>query len=182
MCVVRNLITNGSETVFKRNAAIVNDTVSIVDGIDLFYCKIVAAQANKIKSAKLCGFASHGNIRWNVLCCARAASQHNETAHMTKLMNHDASADNGIVVNNYFSCNFGSISDNAFVSEIDVMSDVNTFHEEIVVANNCFSFCCCATIDGDIFTNLVIIAYLGRRFFAPEFQILGNGADNGTWK
>ena len=62
------------------------------------------------------------------------------------------------------------------------MGYVDPFHQQVIVTYNGTSFGCCATVDGHIFADGIIVTYLGSCFFAPELQVLRNSTDDSAGK
>ena len=97
-------------------------------------------------------------------------------------MHQYGAADNGVIINDNFTCHLGGIAYDATAAYDGIMCYVYPFHQQVVTAHYGFAFSRCTTIDGYILANGVVITYFGSRFFTAEFQILGNSAYNSSRK
>ena len=80
-------------------------------------------------------------------------------------------------MDNYLTGKLGGVADNATVAKFAVVGNVHVLHEEIVVAYYCFAFAGCATTDGDVLTDTIVVANLAGGLFATELEILRFGTD-----
>ena len=62
------------------------------------------------------------------------------------------------------------------------MCNVDGLHEKVSTSNDSLPFRCRPTVDRYVFTYRVIVADFGGRIFTFELQVLGNRADDSTWK
>ena len=59
---------------------------------------------------------------------------------------------------------------------------MHAFHQQIIVANDSTPFGCCASIDGYILTNLVVVTYLCGALFTLKLKVLRDSTNDGTWE
>ena len=62
------------------------------------------------------------------------------------------------------------------------MSYMHTFHQQVVVTDNGSAFGSRTAIDGDIFTNGIVVTDFSGTLFSLKFQILRDSTDNSSRK
>ena len=100
-----------------------------MDTLDRLIGETSTAKANQVYTGIAYRFLACNDIRRNVLACATAALEHDIPADMQELMEQTTSRDDGIVIDNNFSCKLGGISDDTAGADMTIMSDVHIFHE-----------------------------------------------------
>ena len=91
-------------------------------------------------------------------------------------------ADDCIVIYNNFTSKFCLVANDATVTYNNVVGNMYTFHQEVIVANYGLALSCCSTIDGHIFTDGIVVTHLGCGLLTSEFQVLGNGTNDCSWE
>ena len=114
------------------------------------------------------------------MACSCATAHHHIAAYVAELVNKDIGADDGEVVDHYFTGDFGGIANDATITDFDVVGHVHTFHKQVVATHYSAAFGGCAAVDGDVFADGVVVANLGCGFLALEFEVLRDGTDDST--
>ena len=105
-----------------------------------------------------------------------SALNHYISANVAELMAEHCGTDDGIVVDNNLAGKLCGVADDATVAYFAVVGNVHVLHKEIIVAYNGLALAGCATADGDILTNTVVVANLAGCFLAAELEVLRLGA------
>ena len=113
----------------------VDDTISIMDEVNLIFIKTSAAQTDDVDTCIADGLFAGNDIGWDVLTGTAASLYHDIASNVAKLMDEHRRTDDGIVVDNDFASKFGRVTDDEVVAEETVMSDMHIFHEQTVVAD-----------------------------------------------
>lgn len=116
----------------------------------------------------------------NVLSAAGTTTDHDVATDTAELMDEDIGGKDGEIVNDDFASELGTIAEDATVTDDIVVSNVHAFHKEIVGADYGAAFGSGASVDGDVFTDGIVITDFSGSLFATELEVLGNGTDNGT--
>ena len=106
--------------------------------------------------------------------------EHHIAAHLTELVEQAGGGDDGIVVNLHLAGKLCRVTDDASVADDTVMCHMHILHQQVTIAYDSLSLGGCATADGDIFTDGVVVANLTSRLLTLEFQILRFGGYAGT--
>ena len=163
-------------------AALVDEAVGIVDGLDGLVGEAAAAQAHNVQSGVADGLASGDDIGRDVLAEAASALDHAISAHAAELMHQHVGTDDGVVVDDNLAGHLGGVADDAAVAYQGIVGHVYAFHQQVVVAHDGASFGSCAAVHGHVLTDEVVVANLGGRILALELQVLRDGTDDGTGK
>ena len=107
---------------------------------------------------------------------------HAISTYTAELMHQYISADNGEIVYNYLTCHFGRVTYDTVITDKSVMSYMHTFHQQVVVTDNGSAFGSRTAIDGDIFTNGIVVTDFSGTLFSLKFQILRDSTDNSSRK
>ena len=110
------------------------------------------------------------------------SAYHRISPYATELVHQNVGTDDGVVVDDDFTGQFGAVADDTIVSYKSIMGYMYAFHQQITTAYAGFAFCRRTTVDCYVLTDFVVIADFGCGFFSPEFQILRYGTDNSSRK
>ena len=94
------------------------------------------AQAYEVQAAIACGLLASDDVRRNVLTEAAAALYHHVATNLAELMTENDGADDSVVVNLHFSCEFRGVAYNDVVAENAIVGNVHVLHEQVVVSDN----------------------------------------------
>lgn len=104
-----------------------------------------------------------------------------EATYANVLLNDNAVALDGAIVNFAFTGNAGADTDDAPVENLDIVADVATFHEEVAVANGGGFVFVGASGNDYIFADAVVVANDYVRFAAfHKVKVLRCGTDDGV--
>ena len=62
------------------------------------------------------------------------------------------------------------------------MCHMYSFHQQVIITYNCFTFGCCTAIDSYILTNDIVITNFGCGFFTTKLEILWDSTNHSTRK
>ena len=165
---------------FGKHSFAVKQTVGLVDELNQVVAEAAAAQSYQIDASIANGFLAGDDVGWDVLTEPAAALNHHVAANLAELMAEHLGTDDGIIVDSYFAGKFGGIADDEMVAQHTVVGHVHVLHEQIVAAHLGRSFGGCATRNGHILADAVVVANLAQSFLALELQILWLGRQAGT--
>ena len=101
-----------------------------------------------------------------------------EATYANVLLNDNAVALDGAIVNFAFTGNAGADTDDALVENLDIVADVATFHEEVAVANGGGFVFVGASGNDYIFADAVVVANDYVRFAAFDKVKVLRGSTN----
>lgn len=125
---------------------------------------------------------TYNTERRHILRTSSTAADHDVTTDTAELVNEDASAEDGKIIDNDLASEFCTIAKDTTITDEDVVAYMHALHEKVVVAYDSTSLGCSAAIDGYILANGVVITKFSCGLFATELKILGNGANDSTWE
>ena len=176
------MLAHLGETLFAQFATLVEQAIGIVDVVNDFGRETATTQPHKIETAISHWVTGSHDVGRNVLAGACAASHHDIAAYVAELVDEDIGTDDGKVVDHDLTGDFRGISDDATITDFDVVGHVHTFHKQVVAAHDSAAFGGRTTVDGDVLADGVVVAYLGCGFLTLEFEVLGDGTDDSTGK
>ena len=103
-------------------------------------------------------------------------------SHTAELVHEHTRAEDGIVIDDNLSCQLGAVADDAAVAHHGIMCHMTSLHQQVVAAHLGAVLCSGTPVDGHVLTYLVVVTDDGQCILSLEFQVLGNCADDGTWK
>ena len=151
----------------------VQQTVGSVNQLDQFVAESPSTQSYKVDSGISDGLFASNDIRRDVLAGPTSALYHNITTDLAELVEEYRSADDGIVVHCHLSGKLGGISDDDIVTKHTVVSHMHVFHQQVVAAYNSCAFRGCASGNGHILTDAVVVANFANRILTLKLQVLG---------
>ena len=84
------------------------------------------------------------------------------------------------IIHHHFACQLRWITDDTAIAHQHIVCNVHTLHQQVIRANNSFTFGCRATVNGHVFADDVVIAHLSSIFFSLELQVLRDGTNYST--
>ena len=109
-----------------------------------------------------------------------AATKHYVRTYVAELVDKAAAADNGEIIDHHFACELCGVAHYHVVAYHTVVCDMGVCHQQGVRTYDGLAFRGCAAVYGGAFAQCGSVADYGYGFLAAEFEILGNGAYNGT--
>ena len=161
---------------------VINNAVDLLDCVDLLRCETAAIESDRVDTGISNRFAGGYDIRRDVFVNLRSALNHHMGADMAELMHECATADDSEVIDLHFSCQLRAVRHNDVVMQDAIMRDMAVRHDQIVGANDGFSFGSSTAMDGDELTEDTVISDDSPGLFAAELQVLGDTADDGIRK
>ena len=107
---------------------------------------------------------------------------HHITSDVAKLVTKHGGTDNGVVVDDYFTCYLGGVPDDGAIVHHTIMSNVRVFHYQVVRANSSACLAGSAPANGNRLAEAVIVAIDTQRVLTLIFQILWFSTDAPTGK
>ncbi len=176
---VRILGAGFGNTILQYSLGI-DDAVGIVDGLDGLVVESATTQPDEVNTSVADGFLACDDVGRNVLRCAATALEHDVAAYAAELVEQAATGNDGAVLDDNLAGNLRGIAYNAAVTDFAVMGDVHILHEQVAVAHDGLTFRSCASADGDILADAVVVANLACGLLAFELEVLGLGGDAGS--
>ena len=174
-----NLLRNLDDCILKAEVASIDDAVGIgnvtqdaIAGLDMLQHHGVDAMVGS-------GITPENDVGRYILLHTAATLDQRVAAHTHMLLHHHAIALNGTIMDFTLSGNAGTDTDDAMVEDMDIVADVHTVHDEVLVADKCGLVGISTSGYHHILADVVVIAdddLRGRTFHIVE--ILGCGTDD----
>ena len=161
-------------------AGLVEDAVDVLYFVYFLVGEVATAQADGVNTDIGKGKSSGFDERRNIFPDEGTALHHDMTANMNELMYSCHTAQNSIVIDTYFTGKLTSVGDDAIIPNGTVMGDVGVGHDQAIATDLCDAFSGGTAIDSGAFADCSIVADDNDRFFATEFEILGDGGNDGA--
>ena len=148
--------------------------------MDKFYqiiAETMTAQSYEVDTTVAGRLLAGNDIRRYILAEAASALDHHVPTDVAELMAKDFGTDDGKVITADFTGELGGIANDQAVAKESVMGYMHVFHQQVIAAYSCRSFGSCATGNGYVLTDAVVVTYFAYCFLAFEFQILGLRGD-----
>jgi len=97
-------------------AALVNSTIGIVNYVDGLLGVTSAAETHNVDACIANGLTGCNDIGRYILAGTASTLYHDVASYMAELVNQHACTDDGIIINHHFTCQLGSIADDAAVA------------------------------------------------------------------
>ena len=86
--------------------------------------------------------------------------------------------EDGAVVNLAIACNLHAVAEHAVVTHHRVVADMDTFHEEVAIADLRHAALIGTAVDDHVLADDIVVADLHIRFGTSEVEILRQGSNN----
>ena len=179
---LRHCSLDGIEGLGYDHTALIDEAIRLLDGMNLFRRETATVESDRVDTGISNRFAGGYDIRRDVFVNLRSTLNHHMGADMAELMHECATADDSEVIDLHLTCQLRAVRHNDVVMQDAIMRDMAVRHDQIVGANDGFSFGSSTAMDGDELTEDTVISDDSPGLFAAELQVLGDTADDGIGK
>ena len=123
------LLADGGDGLGQGHAALVDDAVGFVDGVDDLALETATAQPHNVEAVVGSRMAGADGVGEHALWHACAAADHRVAADAAELVNQDAGREDGVVIDGDFAGELRAVADDDVVADDVVVGDVGALHE-----------------------------------------------------
>ena len=150
----------------------------LMDGINLLAGKATTTQTYKIDSAVCDGLASCDDVGRDLFAALASALYHHVATDAAELVDEYGRADDCEVVYDNLTSELGLVTNDTAITYDSIVCYVYALHEKVVAAYDSSTLGCCASVDGYIFTDGVVVTNLCCSLFATELEVLRYSTDD----
>ena len=154
--------------------------IGLAELMDLIAGKAVALEPDDVEPRQIGAVAEHHAKGNDVLLHPRHATHETIGTDTHKLMHGAKSAEDRVVADGHVTRQGGVVDKNDMVSDLAIMGDVHSHHQQAVTADACHKTTAFgAWVHGDVLTNDRVRSDLEAAVLAVIFLVLRNVADGG---